>query len=206
MTEERPTDPTPATDDTTVTPPPPEAPGSAPSYTPPPIAPPVAPQPAVAWAPPPATVRATGSRTTLSLAAGVLLFVLGVLGALFALLILTIGREVVGQLDFTRYMRGIDTGGADVNAIASSAATFVGILLLVFSVFYIVGGVGIMRSANWGRVIGIIVGILAGLFWLSGIMNGGQGGGGGGFAVVLLAIHAYVAIALLFFWRYRSAS
>jgi len=206
MTEERPLDPMPPTEETTVTPPPPAAPAATPSYTPPPIAPPVAPQPAVAWAPPPATMTAAGSRTTLSLAAGVLLFILGVLGALLALLIVTIGREVVGQLDFPTYFPGIDTRGADVNAIASGAVTFVGILLLVFSTFYIVGGVGIMRSANWGRVIGIIVGILAGLFWLSAITNGGRGGGGVAFPFVLLAIHAYVAIALLFFWRNKTTA
>jgi hypothetical protein len=203
MTEERPTDPTPVTEDTTVTPPP-EAPAYTPSYTPPPIAPPVAPQPAVAWAPPPAAGNATGKRTTLSLAAGILLTVLGILGGLMALAILTIGREVVSSFDFTN-MPGIDTRGADVGAIAGSAVTFVGILLLVFSAFYIIGGVGVMRSANWGRVMGIVIGILAGLFWLAGVTGGSQGQGNGiGFALVLLAIHAYVAIALLFYWRNKA--
>jgi len=201
MTEERPTDPTPATDDTTVTPPP-ETPAYTPSYTPPPIAPP-APQPAVAWAPPPAVAVGAGRRSTLSLAAGILLTVLGVLGGLLALAILTIGREVVKQFDFTN-MPGVDTGGADVGAIAGSAVTFAGILLLVFSAFYIIGGVGVMRSANWGRVMGIVIGILAGLFWLAGVSGGSQAGNGIGFSLVLLAIHAYVAIALLFFWRTRA--
>src|SRR5689334_6993275 len=130
MTEERPGEPMPATDDTTVTPPP-AAPAYTPSYTPPPIAPP-APQPAVAWAPPPAAAVAVGKRTTLSLAAGILLTILGILGGIFALAILIVGREVVQQFDFTN-MPGVDTRGADVGAIAASAVTFVGILLLVFS-------------------------------------------------------------------------
>jgi hypothetical protein len=119
---------------------------------------------------------------------------------------LTIGREVVRQFNFAN-MPGIDTGGADVGAIAGSAVTFVGIVLLVFSTFYIVGGVGVIRSANWGRVIGIVVGILAGLFWLGSVANGGQGRTDGvGFALVLLAIHAYVAIVLMFFWRNKATA
>jgi hypothetical protein len=203
MTEERPTEPTPAPDEIEPTPPPvapspAEPPASAPPvYTPPPAAT----QPAVAWAPPPAAV-ATGRRSSLSLAAGILLVVLGALGGLLSLLILTIGREVVRQLDFTN-LPGVDTGGADVGAIAGGAVTFVGILLLAFSLFYILGGVGVIRSASWGRVIGIIVGVLAGLFWLGSVGNGGRGDGVG-FALILLAIHAYVAIALIFFWRDRA--
>jgi hypothetical protein len=205
MTEERPTERTPAQDAQT----PGEEPAATvpaytpPTYTPPPVPPPASPQPAVAWAPPP-TATVAGQRTTLSLAAGILLVVLGVLGGLASLLILTIGREFARQFDFTN-MPGIDAGGADVGAIAGSAVTFVGIVLLVCSAFYIIGGVGAMRSKDWGRVIGIIIGILAGLFWLAGLTNGGQGRGDGiGFALVLLAIHAYVAIALLFFWRNKA--
>jgi len=165
--------------------------------------PPPAAQPTVAWAPPPTVSAATGQRTTLSLAAGILLVVLGVLGGLVSLLILTIGREFARQFDFTT-LPGVNTGGADVGAIAGSAITFVGIVLLVFSAFYIIGGVGVIRSRDWGRVIGIIVGVLAGLFWLAGVAGGEQARGGIGFALVLLAIHAYVAIALLFFWRNRA--
>lgn len=217
MTEERPTEstpegmaptpegmaPAPPPDETTSVPTPPAY--TPPTYTPPPVPPPAA-QPTVAWAPPPATVAAVGRRSTLSLAAGVLLVILGVFGGLLALLILTIGREVVGQFDF-RNMPGVDTGGADVGAIAGGAVAFVGIFLLACSTFYIVGGVGIMRTATWGRVLGIVIGILAGLFWLASVLGGGQvrgGSSGVGFAVVLLAIHAYVAIVLMFFWRSKA--
>jgi hypothetical protein len=197
MTEERPTEPVP-----TPAEPAPATPAyTPPSYTPPPVPPPAAPQPAVSWAPPPASV-ATGKRTTLSLAAGILLVILGVLGVLFSLAVLTIGREVVRQFDFSG-MPGIDSG--DPNAIVGGVITFLGIFVLVCSTFYLVGGVGVMRSANWGRVIGIVIGILAGLLWLGSLANGGQGRGDGiGFALVLLALHAYIAVALLFFWRNKA--
>jgi len=205
MTEERPPEPTPAPDDTTVTPPPPAPPASAPSYTPPPIAPP-APQPAVAWAPPPATTAAVGRRTTLSMAAGILLVVLGVLGALIGLLILTIGRGVIQAFDF-RGMPGTENI-SDPNALVGGVIAFFGIFLLVCSTFYIVGGVGVLRSKNWGRVIGIVIGILAGLLWLGSLTSGSAVSGRNDlvFPLVLLAIHAYVAIVLLFFWRNKATA
>lgn len=205
MTEERP--PESASEDTTAVPtpppaatPPPAPPAyTPPTYTPPPVPPPAA-QPTVAWAPPPAATAAVGQRTGLSLAAGILLVVLGILGALFSLVVLTIGRGVVQGFDFSG-IPGAE-GFNDPNALVSGVITFLGIFVLACSTFYIVGGVGIMRSKNWGRVIGIIIGILAGLLWLGSLANGSRGDVS--FALVLLALHAYVAIVLLFFWRTRA--
>jgi hypothetical protein len=194
MTEERPTEPASANDATES----PTPPSYTPGYTPPPIPPPVAPQPTVAWAPPPAATAAAGQRTTLSLAAGVLLVILGVLGALASLALLTIGREFIRQFDMSS-LPGLEQI-SDPNAFVESAATFGGIIVLAFSTFYVIGGVGVMRSRDWGRVIGIVIGILAGLFWLASL--GGRGGGST--PIVLLAVHAYIAIALLFYWRNKA--
>lgn len=185
-----------------------------PAYTPPPVPPPAMAQPAmaqpaVAWAPPPATAAAKGKRTSLSLAAGILLLILGILGGLIAVLIITVGREFATQFNFAN-VPGFE--GGDPSEIVGSVVTFVGIVLLVFSTFYIIGGVGVMRSANWGRVIGIIVGILATLFWLASYAGSGQVGsapgrqGGEAFALVLIVVHVYIALVLLFFWRSRASS
>lgn len=202
MTDERPTEPTPAGEGASETTPPPSAPPAytPPTYTPPPVPPPAMPQPAVAWAPPPTSAPAAGRRTSLSLAAGILLVILGVLGGLFSLALLTVGREFIRQFDFTG-LPGY-TGG-DPSAFVASVVTFLGIFVLVCSAFYVVGGVGVIRSANWGRVIGIVIGILAGLIWLGSLANGSQRGDVS-FALVLLALHAYIAISLLFFWRNRA--
>jgi hypothetical protein len=188
MTDERPTEPT-----------------QPPAYTPPTYAPPppiAPPEPAVAWAPPaPPSAAAPGRRTALSLGAGILLVVLGLLGLLFSLALLTIGREVVRQFDFS----GIPGyTGNDPNGYVGSVIAFVGIFVLVCSTFYIVGGVGIIRSANWARVIGIVVGIAAGLWWLLVLVAGRGGRSDISFVLVLVALHAYIAIALLFSWRSRS--
>jgi hypothetical protein len=216
MTEERPTEPTPEG-------PPPEAPppdalpdappppspappaSTPPTYTPPPIAPPAA-QPTVAWAPPPVAGAVVGGRTTLSLAAGILLVVLGALGVLFSLVVLTIGRSFVDSFDFTN-LPGVE-GVGDPGQVVGGVITFLGIFVLACSTFYIVGGVGIMRSKSWGRVIGIVIGILAGLLWLGSVAGGGGQGraDGVGFALVLLALHAYIAVVLLFFWRTKATA
>src|SRR5436190_503631 len=199
MTEERPNEGTPASEGMPPSPMPDAAPPAAappaytpPTYTPPPVPPPQA-QPTVAWAPPPANPAAMGQRTTLSLAAGILLVLLGVLGVIFSLAVLTIGREVMKQFNFSS-IPGLE-GAADPNAFVTSVITFLGIFVLACSTFYIVGGVGIMRSKNWGRVIGIVIGILAGLLWLGSLANGSRGDIS--FALVLLAIHAYIVIALV---------
>src|SRR5436309_601160 len=128
MTDERPTEPTPATGETPASPPPVAPPAyTPPTYTPPPIAPP-SPQPAVAWAAPPAASATSGQRTTLSLAAGILLVVLGVLGALFSLVMLTIGRGFVNQFDFGS-LPGLEQIN-DPNAFVSGVITFLGIFVL----------------------------------------------------------------------------
>jgi uncharacterized membrane protein len=94
--------------------------------------------------------------------------------------------------------------------VLGSAVTFVGIIVVVYSLLYIIGGVGVVRSRNWGRVTGIIVGILSGLVWLSSFANSGRmseatnTANGGPFALVLLLIHLYIVVTLLFFWRSRS--
>jgi hypothetical protein len=159
--------------------------------------------PPISWAPPPPVTAATmrpGPRSTLSLAAGILLVVLGALGVLIAIAMLTVGRQLIAQIDFSG-MPGVE-GVNDPNALAEGFLAFAGIVLLVCSTFYVVGGVGAMRSKNWGRVIGVVIGVLGGLFWLVGLANGSPRGTG--FVFVLLAIHAYVLVALLFFWRTRA--
>ena len=167
-----------------------------PAYSPPTAAPAAAtPEPPVAWAPPPPPPMRSGGRSTLSLVAGIVLMVLGILGVLAALAVFTIGREIVRRF----------YGGEDP-ALVASVLTYGGIVLLVFSGFYVIGGVGAARSKDWGRITGIVIGILGSLFWLAGVGGAGRAGPRDdvAFAFVLLALHAYVAIALLFFWRGRA--
>ncbi len=208
MTEERPTEPSSA--DTPANPAP-EAPAGTPAYTPPTYTPPpvAPPQPAVAWAPPPAAATVAVQRTPLSLAAGILLLILGILGALFGLLIAVVGGTFVRDFNFGD-VPGFN--GANPGPVIGSVVAFVGIVLIVGGLIYLVGGIGIIRSREWGRVIGILVGILIGLFWLIGVFGGGQypdasgRTGGGLFALILFAIHAYIAVALLLFWKRGPAA
>jgi hypothetical protein len=219
MTDERPPEREPeATGDEAGAQMPPASPPPAytqPSYTPPPVPPPVMPQPAtaqpaVAWAPPPATPGAAGQRTNLSLAAGIILIVLGILGGLLGLLLATVGRGFVESFNGFNDLPGFN--GADPGAVVGGIVTFFGIVLLVGGIAYIIGGVGVLRTRGWGRVLGIVVGIIGGLVWLAslggsgqyGSSGGGGGGGGGLFAAIFLALHVYVIVALGFFWRVKA--
>ena len=197
MTDEQtPAEPTPSAD------PPPLAPlVQQAAATPPPVAPPVA------WGAPPVAAVAKGGRTVLAAIAGVALIILGILGGLLGLMIAVFGSSIVRQLDLSQY--GGDFGGLnDPAAVVSGAIAFVGIVLIVYSLVYLIGGIGVVRSRGWGRVIGIIVGILSGLFWVL-ILTGGSSSRGAGssivFVVVMLAIHIYIAAVLIIFWRNSTA-
>ena len=198
MTDEQTPAPMPSSD------PPPLAPLVQQASVPPPAAPPVMPPP-VAWGAPP--VAAKGARTTLAAIAGVALIILGVLGALLGLLIAVFGSSIVRQLDLRQY--GGDFGGLnDPAAVVSGAIAFVGIVVVVYSLVYLIGGIGIVRSHGWGRVVGLIVGILSGLFWLLSLTGGGSTSGAGSgivFVLAMLGIHVYVVVVLIMFWRKKTA-
>ena len=85
---------------------------------------------------------------------------------------------------------------------------FFGVIIVAYSLVYIIGAIGVLRSKGWGRVMGIVVGILSGLFWLAGLSGSGSSSSGGGgsliFVIVLLALHVYVFVTLAFFWRSKA--
>jgi len=179
------------------------APPAMAAYTPPPVAPPAMAQPAVAWAPPPAAAAVAGSRTPLAALAGIILLILGILGGLFGILITVLGSTVISQL--TDIADIPDLEGADSGAILGGMVAFIGILILLYSLVYFLGGIGVLRSRGWGRTMGLIVGILSGLIWLSALANAGKyaddGTGSVIFAVVMLIAHAYIVVTLILFWR-----
>jgi hypothetical protein len=182
-----------------------------PSYTPPPVPPPVTPQPAVAWSAPPA-VAAAGKRTTLAVAAGILLLIGGIGGILLGLLIAVVGGTVVSNLNFDQFGYFPDLRGADPGTVAGGVTVFVGIIIAVYSIAYLLAGIGVLRSSNSGRVLGIVVGIISGLIWLGGAKNAGQipdasgALGLGAFSIAMLALHVYVVAVLIFFWRTRTST
>ena len=203
MTDDQtPAEPTPSAD------PPPLAPlvqqAAAPSAPPPPIAPPVAPP--VAWAAPPVAVAVRGGRTTLAAIAGVGLIILGVLGALLGLLFAIVGASIVASLG--NFADIPELNGANAGTVVSGLVAFFGIIIVVYSLVYLIAGIGVVRSRGWGRVIGIIIGILSSLFWFAGLSGSARSdstASGGAFVLVMLGIHLYIAVVLLFWWRRKTA-
>lgn len=182
----------------------------APSSDPPPLAPyvdqaavpapaPAAPPPPVTWAAPPVAVAAAGGRTGLAAAAGIIMLILGILGGLLGLFVAVVGGSFASQFGDVLEMPGIN----DPGSVMAGFIAFFGIIVVVYSLVYVIGGIGILRSRGWGRVMGLIVGILSGLVWLSGL--GQSDTANLPFTIVMLAIHAYIVVVLILFWRTRTA-
>jgi hypothetical protein len=185
---------------------------AAPVYSAPAPPTPAAPVPPVGWQAPPVVVAAKGERTTLALAAGILLILGGIAGILIGLLVAIVGGSVVGSIDFSQFNNSPDLNGANPGALATGVVAFVGAVVVAYSIAYLLAGVGVVRSSNWARVLGIILGVISGLVWLSGVANAnhaqnvaGASGGGILFSVLALGVHVYIVVALLFFWRNRPS-
>jgi hypothetical protein len=171
-----------------------------------PIAPP--PAPPVGWQAPPAVVAVKGERTGLALGAGILLILGGIGGILIGLAVALIGGSVASNFDFSRFNNTPDLKGVDPGSIAGGVVAFFGAVVVAYSVAYLLAGIAVVRNASWGRVLGIILGIISGLVWLSGLSNSGNasGAGGGLFSIIAVAIHVYIVVALLFFWRSKPTT
>jgi hypothetical protein len=151
-------------------------------------------------------VAATGKRTTLSLIAGILLILGGILGGLAGLAVAVFGNAIVQSLEEFGGMPELE--GVDAAAFMSGFIVFFGIIILAYSLAYLFAGIGVVRSRDWGRVLGLIVGILSGLIWLSGLGGMNQPGASDSLVGTLIGvgIHAYIVIALLFFWRTKPST
>lgn len=182
--------------------PPPEAERQAP----PPLAPyvnqvpsPAAPPP-VTWAAPGPAVVVQGQRTGLAAAAGIILLVLGILGGVLGLFVAVVGGSIASSFSDLIEVPGLD----DPSGLLGGVVAFFGIIVVIYSLVYVIGGIGILRSRGWGRVMGLIVGILSGLVWLGGL--GQTDRANIQFTIIMLGIHAYVVVVLLLFWRTKTAS
>jgi len=177
---------------------------------------PMAAQPAVPWQSAPAVAAVKGQRTMLAGIAGVLLLLGGILGILLGVLVAVVGGAFISNLGaFTQFPGLTDApelGGANAGAIIGGAVAFFGLLVVAYSVAYLLAGIGVLRNSDWARVLGIVVSALSALIWASGLRGAGEirdaGGaaGGGLFVVVALAIHVYIVVALLFFWRTKRST
>lgn len=178
-----------------------------PAYVPPPAYPtPAQPpplQPAVAWgaAPPPPVVA---GRSGLAMAAGIGLLVFGILMLLIGLLFLAVAGMVGGLAGSGGFgeIPGMPPG---FEGAIGGFVVILGIIVMLYSLLYIVGGIGVLRSRGWGRVMGIVVGIITGLFLLAGLTSPSDESSLL-VTLVLLGIHVYVVVVLAFFWRGRSAT
>ena len=172
---------------------------------------PIPPVPPVGWQAPPVAVATKGERTTLAMAAGILLVLGGIGGILLGLLVAIVGGSVISSLDFSQFKNVPDLNGANPGALAGGVVAFFGAVVVAYSIAYLLAGIGVLRNSNWARVLGIIVGIISGLVWLSGLaganntQNAAGSVGAGLFSIMALGIHLYIVVVLLFFWRSKPS-
>jgi len=161
------------------------------------------PAPTVQWqAPLAAAPGVRPPRTTLAAVAGVVLLALGVVGLLFGFLFLA-SASLIADLasDFVDQAPGAP-GGLTAEQLVEGTIGLLGMIVIAYSVVYLLGGFGVLRSAEWGRVTGLVVAVISGLIWGSGLSSAASSGST--FTVVMFLIHLYVFFALAFRWREPS--
>lgn len=95
-----------------------------------------------------------------------ILAVLGFICAAFALLA-ALGMLLAGSMGLATMSRG---GGPMAGALGVFGA-LAGVVLLVFAALYIICGVGLLKLANWARILTIILVALGALFAVMGVLK-----------------------------------
>jgi hypothetical protein len=166
---------------------------------------PAAPPPPM-YTPPPAPPAPTGERTVLAAIAGVLLLIGGILGGIAGLAVLLVGGPFAATLGDLVEVPGL--AGGDAGALFGGVIAFTGALIFLYSLAYLFAGIGVLRNRNWGRVTGLVVGILSGLLWLGSVATPDSPGVQESIvgSLIALGIHVYIVVALLLFWRRRPST
>ena len=171
------------------------APTPPPASTAPGWAAPTPPPAPVNWAPPPAAPTGRLSTTGLAKAAGILLIAFGTLLGLFGLVFIAAAGA---SRDLSESVFGTTSAGTIGDFVAG-----VGIVIVVFAVIQIMGGIGSWRGNGWGRVIGLVYGVIGTLLGIGTLAGSGssvrQGSVGSG--LFILAVYGFITLALAFRWK-----
>lgn len=95
-----------------------------------------------------------------------ILAVLGFLCAAFALLA-ALGMFLAGSMGLATMSRG----GAPIAGMLGAFGALAGVVLLIFAALYVICGVGLLKLANWGRLLTIILVALGALFAVMGFLK-----------------------------------
>jgi hypothetical protein len=95
--------------------------------------------------------------------------------------------------------------GTDAGDVLAGAFAFVGVIVIAYSLAYVIGGIGVWRGRGWGRVMGLVVSIISGLLWLAAVASPNTEGTLI-VPIAMLVVHGYVIVALAVFWRSRASA
>ena len=120
--------------------------------------------------------------------AGIFLIVIGVLMLLVAVLAFAGGALLANAL-----------GGAEGGGIFAGIAAFFGILVLVWGILHLVGGIGALQGKGWGRWTGIVVAVITVIFGVLGLLGsmGQTDAGGLIYQIVIIVLYVGTAWALI---------
>jgi hypothetical protein len=144
------------------------------------------------------TPSRAASPTVAAVLAGLLLVLLGLLWTVFCGAVLGLGRlESVAPRGF----QGPVIPDASAGLLAPTL-----IALLVFGVIEVIVGILVWRGNEAARVVGIVYGVAFALLWVAGVAVGlpALGDSATVIAVVMIIVHAYVALSLGFAWKRRG--
>jgi hypothetical protein len=130
--------------------------------------------------------------------AAIFLIIVGVLALLIGVLALAGGALLGGAL------QDVQGGG-----LLAGFAAFFGILIILWAVLHLVGGIGSLQGKGWGRWTGIVVSVIAlvfGVLGLISLLGARMDAGNLIFQIVWVALYALAAWALIqsgpyFAWR-----
>jgi hypothetical protein len=168
---------------------------------------PAAAAPVVGWTMPVAEPTTRRGATGLAKVAGAMLILLGLI-VVVAGVLLAVGAVAVRDL-------GTTAGGSQVGDAFGGVVAVFAIIILFIGLVEMLAGMGAIRGSGWGRIIGLIYGVLGSLFGLlalSGARSGATAtndtavtGTAAGTGVVILVLYLFITIILAFRFRPRSA-
>ncbi|MFI5262696.1 MAG: hypothetical protein ACHQZR_09110 [Candidatus Limnocylindrales bacterium] len=118
--------------------------------------------------------------------AGVLLLILGMLVSLGGLALLVLGAFARTAIDDAIRNGNLSSYSADIISFVEGVIVVFGVVVLLYGLGELVAGIGVLRKRGWGRVLGIVLAAVAGLFTTFGVLGSMRNADARGGLIVLL--------------------
>jgi hypothetical protein len=139
----------------------------------------------------PVRVNRSGAVT----AVGIVNLVLGALDILAGIAVMVGGAAILGLSGAAANQEGVTEeqrkAMAAVGGMGAGIAVAIGVCIMIFGIPLIIAGIGVLKRRNWGRILTIVLGIIAGLLGVLSLLNHSIAG-----AVIYIAYCILVLVVL----------